>query len=128
MPGAETEDAVAAAGERQAWRSGQDGFDNITVDVGEAEVAALETVGELLVIDAEKMEQRGVKVMDVHDVLDGVVAEFVGLAVGNASADAGASHPDGEAFDVMIAAIALGHRGAAKFAAPDHERLVQQIG
>ena len=52
----------------------------LTVDVGEAEVAALEAVGQLRVIEAEEVQHRGVQVVDVDRVLDGVVAEFVGAA------------------------------------------------
>ena len=37
---------------------------------------------EALVVDAEQVQHRGVQVADVDDVLDGVVAEFVGRAVG----------------------------------------------
>ena len=48
-------------------------------DVGQAEVAALEAVGEPRVVDAEEAEDRGVEVVDVDDVLHGRVAEFVGL-------------------------------------------------
>ena len=50
-------------------------------DVGQAEVAALEAVGQPLVVDAEQVQDRGVQVVDVDGVLDGVVAEVVGLAV-----------------------------------------------
>ena len=49
--------------------------------VGQAEVAALEAEGEPLVVDAQQVEHRGVQVVDVDHVLDGVVAELVGLAV-----------------------------------------------
>ena len=48
--------------------------------VGEAEVAALETVGEFLVIEAEEVEERGVEVVDVDFVFDDAEAEFVGRA------------------------------------------------
>ena len=50
--------------------------------VGEAEVAALEAVGELGVVEAEQVQDGGVEVVDVDLVLDGVEAEFVGLADG----------------------------------------------
>ena len=36
--------------------------------VGEAEVAALETVGEPFVVEAELMQQRGVQVVDVDGI------------------------------------------------------------
>ena len=51
--------------------------------VGQAEIAALEAVGQLLVVDAQAMQQRGVEVVNVHRLLGDVVREIVGLAVGN---------------------------------------------
>ena len=52
-------------------------------DVGQAEVAALETVGEPGVVEAEEVEDRGVEVVDVDLVLDAGEAEVVGLAEGD---------------------------------------------
>ena len=97
-------------------------------DVGEAEVAAGVAVGQLLVVDAEQGEHRGVHVVDVHRVFRGVVAVVVGAAVAEATADAAASHPHREAFGVVIAAVVgrLGHRRAAKLAAPQQQRVVEQ--
>ena len=57
---------------------GQNLVDHSAADVGQTEVAALETVGQPFVVDAQQMQHRGVQVVDVHDVFDGVVAEFVG--------------------------------------------------
>ena len=53
----------------------------LPLDVGQAEVAALELVRQLLVVDAEQVQHRRVQVVDVDRVLGHVVAEFVGLAV-----------------------------------------------
>ena len=43
-----------------AGRSGEDGFDDFAGDVGEAEIAAVEAVGELRVVEAEAVEHRRV--------------------------------------------------------------------
>ena len=48
--------------------------------VGEAEVTALEAVGELLVVETELVQQRGVEIVDVDLVLHRVEPEVVGLA------------------------------------------------
>lgn len=69
-------------------------MDDAAVDIGEAEVAALEAVSELFVVDAELVEQGGVEIVYVNFVDLGVVAEFIGFAVGNAGFDAAAGHPD----------------------------------
>ena len=48
--------------------------------VGQAEIAALEAVGQLQVVEAEQVQDRGVEVVDVDRVLDDVPADVVGLA------------------------------------------------
>lgn len=100
---------------------------NISRNVREAEIAALEAVGELFVVDAAEIKHRGVQVVDVHvlAVFDGFVTEFVGAAPGEAAFHAAASHPDGESQNMMVAAGALAHWGAAKFTAPYHQRVVE---
>src|SRR5207245_4517513 len=83
-------------------------------------------------IDAQAMKDCGVHVMDVHRVLDDVIAEIVGLAVDDARLDATAGHPDREAARMVIAAVivlgklALAVDRAAELAAPDHQRVVEQ--
>src|SRR5438128_2206623 len=47
-------------------------------DVRKPEVPARIPVGESLVVEAEEVEDGGVQVVDVDDVLDGAEAEFVG--------------------------------------------------
>ena len=58
------------------------------LDAGEPGVQALVLEGQLLVVDAQLVEHGGVQVADVDDVVDGVVAEVVGRAVGHAALDA----------------------------------------
>ena len=50
---------------------------DIPVNIGQAEVAVLEFVGELGVVDAEAPEQRGVNIVDVHRVPGDAVTEIV---------------------------------------------------
>src|SRR5439155_6954311 len=114
---------------RRCWGPtlGEHFFDEVAVDVGEAEVAALEAVGEALVVEAEEVEDGSLEVVDVVLFLDGGEAEVVGLA-NNALSDAAAGDPHGEGVDVMVAADGdadLAHRRAAEFAAPDDERVFQ---
>ena len=73
------------------------------------------------------MQDGGVDVGDVVPVLDGVEAEFVGRAVGDAALDAAAGHPDGEAVGMVVAAVGpLGAGRAAELGRPDDDRLVEQ--
>ena len=95
------------------------------VHPGEAEVESLVLVGEELGLNAELVKHGGVEVAHVHHVLLGVVAEFVGVAVRDSAFDSSARHPDGKAFDVVVASIALRHGGASEFSAPDYEGVVE---
>ena len=67
-----------------------DVFHHVSVDIGQAEVAALVLVGELLMINPELVEQGGVEVVHVHGILDDIVAVVIGLAVSNAAFKAAA--------------------------------------
>jgi hypothetical protein len=107
---------------------GEEVFDHVAVDVGEAEVATGMGVGEFFVIEAEEVEDGGVHVMHVDLVLDGVVTEVVGFAEGEAGFDARACEPLAEAARVVVApgAIALRVGGAAELAPPPDEGVFQQ--
>ena len=58
--------------------------------IRQPEIPALEFVGQLLVIDAHQVQHRRVQVVDVVDIFDGVVAQFVGAPVADAALDAAA--------------------------------------
>ena len=97
------------------------------MDVGQPHVAAAEAVGQSLVVDAQQVKHRGVQVVDLDLVLDGVVAVIVGGAVDGAALDSAAGEPHGEAIGIVIAAVgSLGHRRAAELAAPDHQSRFEQ--
>ena len=67
---------------------------DFAVDVGQPHVAAAEAIGQPLVVDAQEVQHRGVQVVDLDLVLDGVVAVVVGGAVDRAALDAAAGQPD----------------------------------
>ena len=90
-------------------------------------------VGQLQVIEAEQVQHGGLKVAHAHRVAGDAISEFVGGSVNAAALHAAAGHPHGERVWMMIAAqkrlvsiAILGHRRAAKLAAPNHERLIEQ--
>ena len=97
----------------------------MAVHVGQPEVAALGSDREFRVVDAEQVQHRGVEVVNAHRVLRDPVAEVVGGAVGDAPLDATAGQPDREGLHVVVAAVALRHRRAAKLRAEDDERVVE---
>jgi hypothetical protein len=61
--------------------SGDPRPDDLTPDVGQAEIAALEAVGQAQVVQAEQVQHRGVKVVDVDGVAGDPQSDLVGLAV-----------------------------------------------
>lgn len=92
----------------QAQRLGQNRFDNVTVDIGEPEVPTLEFVSQGGMIEAEKMKNGGLKVVDVDRVfvvlvfvgrdrgaggIDQIVAVFVGFSEGEPGLDPASGHP-----------------------------------
>ena len=95
------------------------------VHSGETKIKALVFVGKELGLDTELVEHGCVEVAYVNDVLLGVVAEFIGVPVGDPSFDSSARHPNGKAFDVVVASIPLGHGGASEFSAPNYEGVVE---
>src|ERR1700679_677711 len=107
---------------------------NPSADVGQAEITALMPVGELRVIEAQAIENRGLKVVDVNFVLCDVEADVVGLSYGLASFDSSARKPHAESERMMVAAFVarltgsanLDHWRASDWPAPDHSRIVEQ--
>ena len=99
--------------------------------IRQAELAALEAIGEAFVIDAEAMENRGLEVVDVHGILQGIEAEIIRATESHTGLDTAAGHPDREGLAVMVASVlltissTLGVRGASELAAPDDEGVVE---
>jgi hypothetical protein len=59
----------------------------LSVHIGGTELASLKVVGELLVVDARKMEKSGLQVVDMHSVLHGIDGQGVAPCAGNARFD-----------------------------------------
>ena len=53
--------------------------DDLAVDVGQAEIAARVAVGELLVIEAKLLKNRGMEVVDRNPIFDGFETELFRL-------------------------------------------------
>src|SRR5215470_10013440 len=105
---------------RTGRNSGEDVLDDVSVDIGQAAVDAVVADGQLLVIDAEQVQDGRVQVVAVRLALGGLVAELVAGAVGHAGLDAGAGEPGDERPAVMVAASCpLCERHAAELGRPD---------
>ena len=63
-------------------------MDEFSVDVGEPEIAALGAVGEAGMIQSEEMQERGVEIVDVDWIFDGVEPEIIGGSEGLSAPDA----------------------------------------
>ena len=83
-------------------------------------------------VDPEEMQDRRLKVPDVHWILDDIVGIVVGATVRHPLLDAGSCKPHGEATWVMVPAVvvpcegSLAIDGAPKFTAPDDQGVLQQ--
>ena len=83
-------------------------------------------------LEPEAVEHGGVPVVVVHDVLDGLVAPFIGFAIRQAALEAAAGYPLAEAVGIMVAAplglagVVLEHRQTAHLAAPVDDGAVEE--
>src|SRR5262245_36098131 len=104
-------------------------FDDLSLHVREPKIPALETEGELGVLEAQQMQNGRVDVVHVRAGFDGAKTEFVRVTENLPRLHAAAGKPHRECFDVMIAARGLSvltHRRPAKFPAPNDQRVVEQ--
>lgn len=111
---------------------GDNVLNDLTVDICKAEMPALELEGKLLVVDAQQVQDGGLKVMNVNLVVHGVEADIVRGSIGDAWFDATSSHPSGEGVGVVVAApafavlhVALEEGCAAEFTTPDDKGLIE---
>src|SRR5436190_14838841 len=89
---------------------------------------------ELLVVEAEQMQDRGVPVGDAHLVLRRGQADLVGAPVGRSSFYSAPRKPAAGGVLVVVASRLLfvlvgrqlGNRQAAKLSTPNHERFIEQ--
>lgn len=64
------------------------------MDIREAKVAALISIGKAFVVESKAMQDRGIEVMDVHRIANNVVTVVVGLAMYGTWLDTAAGEPD----------------------------------
>lgn len=101
------------------------------VYAGELLVESLILEGELVMVDPELMEDRGVEITDVDGIVGDVVGEVIGFAVGLAAFNTASGHPHAEGTWVVVSAVvlpgqlALAVDGATEFSAPDDEGVIE---
>ena len=97
------------------------------MDVSPSKVAACVAIGQALVIEAGRVQNRRVQVVKVDLVFDGVVSVIVGATKAHSRPDPSTSEPHGEAMRVVVTAVrVLSNRSSPKLASPDHQCLVEQ--
>jgi hypothetical protein len=109
----------------------QDVLYHIAMHIRQAEMPPLELIGQLRVVNTQATQDCRVQIMDIHGILDDVVAEVVRFAEGKAPLDTAARHENRKAARVVIAAVvtlcenALRVDRASELATPDDQRVIQ---
>ena len=95
-------------------------------------MAALEAIGQLFMVDAEKMHDGGLKIMNVYLIFHRIETKVIGSPVGHSGFSSASRHPYGEGIRVVIASpslaildVTLNEWRAAKFASPDDQGVVE---
>src|SRR5437879_4998488 len=88
----------------QRYSSSHNAVHDFAEIVREPEITTVVTIRQLLVIETEQAQNRGVQVVNVDLVLDRARAEFIRRAINRAAFDAAARKPDAERAIVVIAA------------------------
>ena len=117
-----------------ALRSGQNALHDVTMNVGEAEAAALVAVGQFGVIDSAEVEDGGLHIVDVDGILGDVPAKFIGFPIGRAGLDPSPRHdPTVSPAEVVasgrllwVAGAVLTERGTSEFSPPNDEGVFKQ--
>ena len=77
-------------------------------------------------IGTQSVQDRGVDVVNVKPVFDGVKTEVVGIPDDDARPNTSAGHPHGESVRIMVATIPFSDIGVPPIHRPDHQRLVKR--
>ena len=83
----------------------QDIMHHVAMDIGQSEISSTEMKGQLLVVETEQVQHRGMQVVYGHGIFLHAIAIFVGPSVDHTSADAAAGHPHAEGGRILVATI-----------------------
>jgi hypothetical protein len=83
-------------------------MDHTTVHIGEPKIAAGVAIGQTFVVQAELVQDGGLKVVDANFVLGDVVGKFVALTMDDASANSSSCQPRRK--DTRMVSAAVGSR------------------
>jgi hypothetical protein len=106
----------------------QDVVDYFTVDVGQTIVAAGVAEGELLVVESQEVQDRGVEVVNVDSILANGDPEFVRRAIGDSPLHATSGKPRRKNLVMVFATCVIRLfvvGSAAELGGPDDQRFVE---
>ena len=84
---------------------GKDVPNDLTLDIRQAEITPVETIGQLRMVQPQLVQERCMDVMGVDAFLNRLVAELIGRSVLSTSLESTAGEPGGEGVGVVISAI-----------------------
>ena len=78
-------------------------------------------------IESQQVQNGGVHIVNMHAILDGVVAEFICCAVDEPRLNPAARHPHRVAVRIVVPAVAiLRPRRTPELPSPNYERILEQ--
>ena len=103
----------------------------MSVYIGEPVSSTLVFINEFFMIIPKEVQNRSLKIMNMHRIFNNVVTEFIRFPIHDTRFYTTASHPDAKAPRMMIATIACSFEVAltiicaAEFTSPDDECLIK---
>ena len=114
------------------WDSGENTSDHFGgVNTSKLLIKAHEGERQAVMVDTKLVEDRGAEVADGDFIFNDIIGVVVRFAESGSALDSTSSHPGGETFRVVIAAIvvagklALAIGGAAEFTSKDDEGVIE---
>src|ERR1044071_7360836 len=114
-------------------RSSQNVLHDLAIDIGQAEVPPLESIGQFFMIEAKQVKDCSLQIVDMDFVTRDRESQFVGFSVADTMLDPTSGEKDGETIRIMIASeyFACGsapfaERSPAKLTAPNDESFIEQ--
>ena len=98
-------------------------MNHMTVNVGQAHVAATKPVCQLFVVNSKQVQHCGVQVVNLDLVFDGFVAELVGRSVDLSALHTTAGHPQRKPLWIVVTTVCSLSKGCAtEFPGPHNQR------
>ena len=102
-------------------------MDHVAVNIGQATLQSIVIERQPFVIQTQQMQNGRVKIVNLGDILDRLVAEFIGSAITERGFDTRAGEPASEAGGIVVPAARTGlERGhPSEFRTPGDQRVFE---